>query len=253
MKNNLNLFLNLLDKTNLEYRNHALNNLLINLLEILQTADLLNWTVTESIDIVDDLSNYSAERFNQEFRFWNNVNEVQKEFKILYRKNYNYYFILQMVTCENFFDELLDLIYEKLNGHEIIFRGTDYFLGNKEICKRWRKKDGSFESISLKRTVPDRLWFFHEVFGSRCPKTNQQKKEIYETDFKFYSELRNFLLHENGMIKCHDYLRIYSTIEPSIITSDNRILLNQIFFHTSIKNLFNICLEINDLSLKRIL
>lgn len=251
MDQNIKLFLKLLNDVNSEYKKEELIKLLKNLLEILGTIVLLDWAVNEAPDVIDGLFYNNADAFHNKFPFWEEMGEVQKAYNTLLEKNYNYYFILIMIIYEKFLNDLIDFLNNKLQFSNVkIFNDTKYSYNDNGIFKKDRscKKNRYIREAD----ITTKLWFFHEIFGCKRPKTSEQIKELDETDFKFFSELRNFLLHNNAEIKDSDYLGVYKKIEPCIITPDNKILLNSTFFYRSVHDLFNICQRINNLVLKKI-
>ena len=160
-----------------------------------------------------------------------------------------------MIIYENFLNDLTDYINNNMqfvNGK--ILNSSKYSNDDNGIYFMKRiKKDHSKKIYLREAATTEKLWFFYNIFGGKRPKSSKQIKELDETDFKFFSELRNFLLHENGKIKNSNYLVIYNKIEFCIVTQENEILLNSTFFSISVHNLFKNCLQINNVVMKKII
>ncbi len=217
--------------------------------DLLGNLELIEYLFVEAPDIADNFlwdyqNDEESSKFKQYFTLFENIEEVQGEIEELRQRNYNIYYVYLMTI----FEKHLNFIISQLGKLSHIPKAPikkslpkgkiEYFFDEKGD---WCIKKGYYVKEIESSSIKTKLWFFHNFLGCKKPKP---RLLIDKTDFEYYSEIRNRILHSNEeMVELHILPR-YDDVREEIFTKNNKVLISKRFFFQAVENLFEINHEI---------
>lgn len=222
--------------------------LLYKLEELLKNLELIEWAIDEAPDVATTFWDYQenklSERFFKHFTLLEDIEDVQKAFESLHRKNLNIYF----VTLISIYESFLNYIIRKLSKNQSTLKlpirigKNEYFINKKGNLSLKKKinSNGIQKEIEFSG-IQEKLWCFHNLLKTNKPK---ERRKLNKNDFEYYSILRNQILHKDEEIVDLNLLPIYDEVKDDIFAKDNKILISRKFFNMAVENLFYFCLDI---------
>lgn len=221
-------------------------NLLAKLIELLKNLELIEWAIDESEDTLDIFRDYKNDTlkkdFFKHFSLVDNIKEAQEVLENLKEINLNIYFITLMSIYENQLNYIIRCIAENAKKFGFPIENIkptftcEYFIDDEQELSL--KTNNKYLSKIEFSSIKQKLWCFHHLLNTKNPVPNNF---LDNTDFEYYSLVRNQILHKDSEIVDLAKLLIYVDVQNEIFTTDGKILISKKFFDTALENLFDYC------------